>query len=646
MAGSTPPDRRPASPAFRRRLALVIGVAIVAMSGAYLALTAVRLVLVYRDVAEAKASLLEAEALLRREGLDADDPLLAAAETDLHSACADFRTAARFLEREPLLRVAGNLPLLDTQLEAAREMTVIGCAGGEIGLAAVEALRALNEARAADEPPGESAVAALDAVDPELDRATGALTAIQQARAAIGAAWLLPPLSGAVGQTDARIEEMDRALATARDGQAVASELLGADQARSYLLLALDNTELSGGGGLVGVYGEVTLDGGRILHRQFDTPADLTARWQRRSGAEYVEPPAPLKRYLLRDHTWNLGVAAWSPHFPDTARTAIDFHARSGAPPMHGVIAIDYTALEGLLEVLGPTLVPDYGVVVDGESVVQEVQARITTEQRPGDRPNAFGVAVAAAVVDAALNAEGQKLVPLAEALQRLAEQRHLFVYSRDRSVQHAIEGLGWAGELEDPPGDYLMAVNDSVHSTKLNLALDERMELNLRLRPDGSAVSTLTLRYENNLDAWARGRDPDLVSQLMLGGLYGAYLRVFTPPGSRLLDLRLNGESVGAEEVGAEHGKSSAGRYLPLPRGAVATLQFVYETPAVVVDGEYRLYVQKQPGSGDTPLALRLQLPPGERAEYVSLNGEALPGRPLTFVTNLSKDQQLAVRF
>ncbi|MEX0799600.1 MAG: DUF4012 domain-containing protein [Dehalococcoidia bacterium] len=647
MAASDLPARRAAARTHRRRLALMVGVAIVAASGAYVAFTCVRLVLVYRDVAAAKAELLEAEALLRSEGLDASDESLAAAETGLLAACADFRSAERFLAREPLLRVAGRVPLLAPQAGAAREMTAIGCEGSEIGLATVESLRALNEARESGAAaPGESALAVLDALAPQIDTAERSLSEMRESRAAIGSAWLLPPLSGLAGQLDARIEDIGRSLERARDGRTVAAELLAAEGERSYLLLALDNTELSGGGGLVGVYGEVTLDRGHVVSREFGTPADLTERWQERSGSEYVEPPAPLKRYLLRDHTWSLGVAAWSPHFPETARRALDFHERSGAPPVDGVIAIDYTALEALLDVLGPTEVEGYDVVVDGDGVVEEVLARITTEQRPGDRPNAFGVAVAAAVVDAALTADGDLLRPLAETLQRLAEARHLFVYSRDGAVEDAVEGLGWAGELKDPPGDYLMAVNASVHSTKLNLALEERMELSVRLRPDGSAVSTLTLRYENGLDGWATGRDPEMVSQLMLGGFYGAYLRLLAPPGARLLDVRLDGESVGAEEVGSESGKASVGRYVPLPRGARATLQFVYEAPVVAEDGEYRLYVQKQPGSGDTPLAVRLQLPPGERADYVSLNGETLTGKPLYFETELSRDQQLVVRY
>lgn len=647
MAASDLPARRAAARPLRRRLALIVGVAIVAASGAYVAFSCVRLVFVYRDVAAAKADLLEAEALLRSEGLDASEESLAAAETHLLAACADFRSAERFLARESLLRVAGRLPLLAPQVNAARQLSAIGCKGSEIGLATVESLRALNEAQESDNTaPGETAVAVLEALEPQIETAERSLSEMRESRTAIGSAWLLPPLSGLVGQLDGRIEDIEHSLERARDGRAVASELLATEGERSYLLLALDNTELSGGGGLVGVYGEITLDRGRVVSREFDTPADLTERWQERSGFEYVEPPAPLKRYLLRDHTWSLGVAAWSPHFPETAQRALDFHARSGAPPVDGVIAIDYTALEALLEVLGPTEVEGYGAVVDSDGVVEEVLARITTEQRPGDRPNAFGVAVAAAVVDAALHADGDLLPPLAETLQRLADERHLFVYSRDGEAEDAIEGLGWAGELEDPPGDYLMAVNASVHSTKLNLALEERMELSVRLHPDGTAVSTLTLRYENDLDGWARGRDPEMVSQLMLGGFYGAYLRMLAPPGARLLDVRLDGESVGAEEVGTEHGKASVGRYVPLPRGTRATLQFVYEVPHATGDSEYRLYIQKQPGSGDTPLAVRLQLPPGERADYVSLNGETLTGEPLNFETGLSRDQQLVVRY
>jgi hypothetical protein len=633
--------------AFRRRLALCVGIAIVAGAGAYVSFTAARLLILYRDVVEAKGQLLDAEAALRRDGLDTSGETIAAARADMTSACADFRSARRFLDREPLLAAAGALPGLGPQVRAASGLSDIGCEAAAIGLAGLDAIETVSAARDSDgRPSGESAVAVLAAVQPEIDAAETSLDAIRDRRTEIGDAWLMPPLPGLVRGLDARLAEIDAALARYGDARTVASDVLGAEEPRTYLLLALDNTELTPGGGLIGVYGVVTIDAGRVIQRHFDTPADLTARWQAASGGQYVEPPAPLKRYLLRGYTWSLGVANWSPHFPQAARQAMAFHELAGEEPVDGVIAVDYTALEGLLDVLGPTEVEAYGATVDADTVVDEVLARLTVNQRPGDRPNAFGVALAAAVVDDALAADEDDWSPLAETLQRLAGERHLFLYSRRPDVERSLIDLGWAGVLEQPPGDYLMSVNASVHSTKLNLLLEEETRVDVRLRDDGSAHTTVTIRLENPLGDWARGRDAALVSQAMLSGLYGAYLRLLVPPQARLLDVRVDGVSVGAEEVTTETGKASFGRYVAVPRDAEATLAFEYEVPHATIDGEYRLYVQKQPGAAPHPLRVDLRLPPGESADYIALDGQTLDDRPLHIDTDFSRDREFTVRY
>jgi hypothetical protein len=133
-----------------------------------------------------------------------------------------------------------------------------------------------------------------------------------------------------------------------------------------------------------------------------------------------------------------------------------------------------------------------------------------------------------------------------------------------------------------------------------------------------------------------------------MLSGFYGDYVRLLTPARSGLEAVRVNGREVGAEEVGLEAGKASFGRYLPLPRDATASLEFTYEVPRAVRrrDGthEYRLLVQKQPGSVAMPLSIALSVPDGTSLRSVSLDGEELDGAPATVEMSLDRDRELVV--
>jgi len=639
-------------PARRKKRLIRWATALVLLAlGAYAAVVAVRFVFIYNQVAEAKDLLLTVDATLREEGLGASAATLAEAQSQAMSARAKLRSAQDFLDGEPLLLVAGWLPGLGTQIAAARGLTGIGYEASEIGLAGIAALQALNATKADDEEAlGKRVVAFLEAIKPEMTEVEERLTAIGERRDGIESRWLLPPLASLVHQLDDRLPHVEEWLERYRLGQAVAAQLLGFAGPRSYLLLGLDNTELLPGGGLIGAYGLITFDEGQVVQRAFAEVDDLFARWQLRSGGEYVEPPGPLKRYLLRDWTWNFGVANWSPDFPSAARQALFFYDRAGSEPVDGVIALDFAALEELLAVLGPMEVEGYGMTVDSVNVTEEILTHIGKPRRPGEGDNAFANAVAAEVVDRALAVEEERWNPLLETLDRLAREKHLFLYANDPQLQRSLRDLGWAGEVRDTTGDYLLAVDASVHSTKLNLVLDQRIELKVELDAEGGARHTVTLNYENRLAEWARGRDPQVVSDLMLAGFYGGYVRLLAPPRAQLLDLQLNGDTVGVEEITQEVGKASFGRYFPLPRDTRAALRFIYGVPAVVTTSqgkqEYRLLIQKQAGTRALPLRITIGLPAGAQVESVSLDGQRLAGKPLQIQTELSEDRELVVRY
>jgi hypothetical protein len=253
-------------------------------------------------------------------------------------------------------------------------------------------------------------------------------------------------------------------------------------------------------------------------------------------------------------------------------------------------------------------------------------------------------------VLDGVFGADVARWDELLEALDGEALAKHLFLYASEPSLQRAVQEMGWAGEMRHPAGDYLMVADASVNSTKLNLVLEQSADLRVQLDWAGGARHTLDLRYRNGLPEWARGRDPAAVERLMAGGLYGGYVRVLSPPLALLRDVRVDGESVGAEEVGVEKGTASFGRYVPLPAGAQAGLRFVYDVPAAAGlfgdRGAYRLLVQKQPGSAAIPLTITVLTPDGARVVSVSLDGRPLAGRTAVVQTDLSQDRELAVRY
>ena len=165
-----------------------------------------------------------------------------------------------------------------------------------------------------------------------------------------------------------------------------------------------------------------------------------------------------------------------------------------------------------------------------------------------------------------------------------------------------------------------------------------------------GNAHTEVSLHYENDLASWESGRDPELVWRLMLDGVYGGYLRLFTKHASRPLSAQIDGVESGLSEIGEESGKTVFGRFFSLPKGANRDLFFSYVTPAIVDfegdSAEYRLLIQKQPGTGAIPLRVRLSLPQGARLISLELDGEPLNGTGLDIQTDLSRDREIVLRY
>ena len=408
---------------------------------------------------------------------------------------------------------------------------------------------------------------------------------------------------------------------------ALLPDLLGFHGARTYLLLAQNNTELFPSGGLISNYGVVTFDDGRVSSMQFEYFGALFRRWQKDSGREYIEPPLPLKQYLLRNVSWALGEAGWYPDFPTTAQLAKSFVQKGGVSVPDGTIAIDLQFVEALLRLLGPVTVEQYGIRVTADNLND-----VTLEQTRDESalPEAVGKgflsALAGELLESIVATSKDRWVGLIQVMGRMGSERHLQLHFTDPVLQALTTEYGFDGGMVDQPGDFLMLTDASVSSTKLNLILQNSVDVQIQIE-GAAAEATVVYTTTNPFPEWQQGRDPRLVRALMLGGVYGSYLRLYAPPQAQFLDLRVDSQPAGAQQIDIELEKRVFGRFTPVRPGETKTVEFRYRSDGVVEqlgDGwqRYRLYIQKQPGTRAIPLTMRLHLPPDADVRSVTLDG------------------------
>jgi sortase A len=412
---------------------------------------------------------------------------------------------------------------------------------------------------------------------------------------------------------------------------------LGLTGPRTYLLLLQNPWEMRPTGGFVSAAVEVQVAAAKVEIGPF------LDSWYVDLYPELLPPPpASLYRAIWTGKINFLNVN-WSPHFPTTADWAQRLYQIGRQVELDGVIALDPTLLELLLEAIGPVTVPDLQVSVSAQNLWEQMIAfhdsplSLRDDASPGERlqrrkeflPLIAGPLIGqfrAAVRDPA------RMIKIFQAIQRALDERHLLIASNDPVVAGWLNQAAWDGAVGIGDGDYLQVVDSNVGFNKTDFRVSRQVDYQVSLSNTGQATATLVITYHNHSQV------PELlecVQELPTGGYsgdwvdgcYWDYLRVLVPAGSRLLQAEPEawppntvwqqqnpgsdpGVSVGWEEPG----RQVFGLMLLVPPGDKVAARFTYLLPPDVLASptDYRLHFQKQSGTIAVAARVRLNLPEG----------------------------------
>lgn len=604
----------------------------------------------YDNLQAARDELAAAQAAVPPDPLTSSRAQLQQVRGHLTAAESRFRQASDVLDSDPLVWLAERLPGLGDQVAAVRHLSRIGLdtSGAGVNLVAVAdqflAMRAESGAGSFT----ERLVLLLQRVAPDMRQATQALERVQRERAALAPDRLAGPLRGGVEQLDKGLARLRPYLQAYNDNAPLVLTALGVPHPQRYLILNQDHAELFPTGGFIGSYGLITFDQGRITELKFENVYTLYFRWQARQPGAYIEPPALLKKYLLKGISWALGEANWSPDFRQAAVDAEQLLAIEDGQRVDGVIGINTLAIQSLVGLVGPLTLDDPSLTVTEQNAVETIL--LQTRAVPGQTtdPKAFIGVLARALLDRLTNLEPSRLPELVDWAKKAAAERELLFAFHDPQLSDAVMRAGWDGRLYSGPGDYLAVIETSVRSTKLGLILQRSLDVTVTVQADGRANHNVTVRTTNPLEQWAAERDPARVQELMERGLYGSYTRVLAPAGSQLRAITQDttGELIAPEEAGEEDGRAVFGAYYTVPPNETNLVTYSYLSPRQSPEGEYRLYIQKQPGTEAVPLRVQIVLPPDTLSATTSTPGAQVNGSVLEYEGDLSLDREIVVTY
>ncbi len=381
-------------------------------------------------------------------------------------------------------------------------------------------------------------------------------------------------------------------------------KVLGFTKPQTYLILFLNNTEIRPGGGFIGAYGVVRVDKG--------IPEILKVE-----GTELLDnlgpqdfpsvPPEPLQKYLPVKR-WGFRDSNWSPDFASSSVKGLELFIKekgTAAEDIDGVIGITPTLLEEILKIGGPIKVN--GQEFTAENFTEKLEYEVEfgyAEKGLGFDDRKKVLADLTHALFARIRGDIFKHWSQYWALgQRMLAEKQIIAYSADSETESVLLAKGWAGEVKQTTGDYLLWADANMAALKTDKVMNRELSYSFIPTSSGKYVGTVKMKYINN------GSFTKFTTR------YRTYARVFLPEGSQFISvagsLKEDRTAPGAVDQGVENGKQWFGAFTSIDPGKTGELVWQFYLAPQVVDliknNSYRLLAQKQAGTIENGLVLDL---------------------------------------
>ncbi len=256
-----------------------------------------------------------------------------------------------------------------------------------------------------------------------------------------------------------------------------------------YLVLFENNNEIRRGGGFIGSYAIVEINDGRITEMDFNDVYDLDDSYY-----GHVEVPDPELRTLTNE--WRLRDSNNSGDFPTSAEQAIHMLDLEGGQGVDGVIAVNLSAAQSLVEAVGELTLPSLNKPLTAEAfpavISTIVEAKVTGASTPkailGELLDSFLVAAEDPTTQVLL---GQS------ALEEI-QKKQIMIYHRNDSVQNLLTSLDLDASIPDLNTlegiDFAQVEFINIGGNKTDAYMQTQLQHDTQILSDGGLVNSLTL--------------------------------------------------------------------------------------------------------------------------------------------------------
>lgn len=548
------------------------------------------------------------------------------AEQSINRAVVQFERAKENLSplHTFLIRAAESVPLQGKKIADRYALLTAAQQTAQLGIILTDTAKRVVDGGSISR---ESLVKELPRIADALQTAEPLVLNIQQTLSGIDPASLPEEYRSQLVTATRMIDPLSQNIALANELAKSTLEILGYQAKKRYLVLFQNQTELRPTGGFIGTYALVDVDRGLV--QKVEIPGGGSYDLQG-SLKELIAPPLPLQRINSR---WEFQDANWYSDFPTSAKKLMWFYEKSGGPSVDGVLSINASLFESVLGLIGPISLPEYGKTITADNFIFETQKSVELEyDKTKNTPKAFLRDLFPKALEKLSSLPPDKTDELLSLLITSGLSRSAQIFLVNPKLQSAAVRFGFAGELKNPPADFLSIVDTNIGGGKSDGVVKGGVRHEVAFSPQGSIEVRLVLTKTHN------GRKKDLFTNLT----HVDYVRIYAPKGSSYLSskgfhtvaptlykhspidykkdisLPLSEQVVTGNvepiESFEQDDKTVFAGWIETPVGESSTAELTYRLPfthdQLKKKGGYSLYIQRQSGSHIKNYSLAISLP------------------------------------
>ncbi|MBI2018248.1 DUF4012 domain-containing protein [Candidatus Daviesbacteria bacterium] len=446
-------------------------------------------------------------------------------------------------------------------------------------------------------------------------------------------------LQGRLNSLKMRLALYSKLVEKGRAASVLLPEIVALDGSKNYLVLLQNNNELRPTGGFIGSFAKISFAGGKLKNIDVNDIYAIDGQLN-----IHVEPPQDIKNDLGQKD-WYLRDSNWESDFPSSAKQAEWFFTKETGEKVLGVVAVDVSAIEKLLQATGPLDIADYDEKITADNLFERAITHAETSFFAGSQAKKnFLTALTNTLFNKIFFSKNPNWPGIVKALGDSLETKHMSIFLDDPKLFSYLVAQNWAGVLpreiqqDGVFDDFIAPVEANLGANKANYYLDRSYNLETVIGKEGEIKHRLRITYINNSpsDTWPAGK-------------YKNRLRIYLPFGSKLTRV-LWGETNITKETSAfvDYGRSAFSMLLEVLPKQQRILVFDYEAPRKLQFKQnaatYKLNVVKQAGTLKDPFIWRVSFP--INYSLASEQTKKLGPQEQTIQTDLSTDRSFEVEF